>query len=77
VPHSFVFLLVHVHEGSRLGPVARAGYAALTVSASRAADVAGYIAAQQEHHRRVPFQEEFLSFSRKHDIEYDTHDLWG
>jgi hypothetical protein len=33
----------------------QAGYAAFTVSASRAADVAGYIAAQQEHHRQVSF----------------------
>ena len=55
----------------------QAGYAAFTVSASRAADVAGYIAAQQEHHRQVSFQEEFLSFPRKHGIEYDTRDLWG
>jgi len=47
----------------------QAGYAAFTVSASRAADVAGYIAAQQEHHRQVSFQEEFLSFLKKHGIE--------
>jgi hypothetical protein len=25
----------------------------------------------------VSFQEEFLSFPRKHGIEYDTRDLWG
>jgi REP element-mobilizing transposase RayT len=55
----------------------QAGYAAFTVSASRAADVAGYIAAQQERHRQVSFQEEFLSFLRKHGIAYDTRDLWG
>ena len=55
----------------------QAGYAAFTVSASRAADVAGYIAAQQEHHRQVSFQEEFLSFLNKHGIAYDTRDLWG
>jgi hypothetical protein len=39
--------------------------------------VAGYIAAQQERHRQVSFQEEFLSFLKKHGIEYDTRDLWG
>ena len=44
---------------------------------SRAADVADYIAAQEEHHRQVSFQEEFLSFLKKHGIEYDTRDLWG
>jgi len=25
----------------------------------------------------VSFQEEFLSFLKKHGIEYDTRDLWG
>ena len=33
----------------------QAGYAAFTVSNSRAKDVKDYIAAQQEHHRRVSF----------------------
>gem|GEM_PF-271903 len=33
----------------------QAGYGAFTVSGSRAADVTDYIAAQQEHHRRVSF----------------------
>jgi REP element-mobilizing transposase RayT len=55
----------------------QAGYAAFTVSASGAADVAGYIAAQQGRHRQVSFPEEFLSFPRKHGIEPDTRDLWG
>jgi hypothetical protein len=39
-------------------------------------DVAGCIAAQQERHRQASFQEEFLSFPRKHGSEYDTRDLW-
>jgi len=34
----------------------QAGYGAFTVSGSRAGDVTDYIAAQQEHHRRVSFQ---------------------
>jgi REP element-mobilizing transposase RayT len=55
----------------------QAGYAAFTVSGSRAADVRAYIAAQQEHHRRVSFQEEFLTFLRKHGLAYDERDLWG
>ena len=55
----------------------QAGYAAFTVSGSRAADVKRYIAAQQEHHRRVSFQVEFLAFLRKHGIAYDARDLWG
>jgi REP element-mobilizing transposase RayT len=55
----------------------QAGYGAFTVSASRADDVTTYIAAQQEHHRRVSFQEEFLSLLRKHGLAYDVRDLWG
>ncbi|MGB9457980.1 MAG: IS200/IS605 family transposase [Bryobacteraceae bacterium] len=41
----------------------QAGYAAFSVSGSRAADVTKYIAEQQEHHRRVSFQEEFLALA--------------
>jgi REP element-mobilizing transposase RayT len=55
----------------------QAGYAAFTVSGSRAADVRAYIAEQQEHHRRVSFQEEFLTFLRKHGLAHDERDLWG
>lgn len=53
----------------------QAGYAAFTVSGSRAADGKEYIAGQQEHHRRVSFQEEFLMFLQKHGIAYDARDL--
>jgi len=55
----------------------QAGYAAFTVSASRAAEVTEYIEKQQEHHRRVSFQEELLMFLQKHGIAYDERDLWG
>ena len=68
-----------VHEqfpvGKRFGW--QSGYAAFTVSSSRSADVRDYIAAQQEHHRRVSFQEEFLAFLRKHGIPYDEREIWG
>ena len=55
----------------------QAGYAAFTVSGSRAAGVRDYIATQQEHHRRVSFKEEFLTFLGKHGLAYDEWDLWG
>ena len=55
----------------------QAGYAAFTVSGSRAADVKTYIEAQQGHHRRVSFQEEFLTFLRRYGLTYDERDLWG
>jgi len=55
----------------------QAGYGAFTVSGSRAADVTDYIAAQQEHHRRVSFQEEFLTLLRNDGIAYAVRDRWG
>lgn len=55
----------------------QAGYAAFTVSNSQKDQVKRYIATQQEHHRKVSFQEEFLAFLRKHGLEPDARDLWG
>lgn len=46
----------------------QAGYGAFSVSQSNVAVVSEYIARQKEHHRRVSFQEEFLSFLKKHGI---------
>jgi len=47
------------------------GYAAFSVSESNLKDVKAYIANQEEHHRKVTFQEEVLAFLKKHGIEYD------
>jgi REP element-mobilizing transposase RayT len=48
------------------------GYAAFSVSKSAMEDVRAYIARQEERHRRVTFQEEYLKFLEKHGIEYDA-----
>ena len=47
------------------------GYAAFTVSKSSVSDVEMYIRGQREHHRRRSFEEEYLSFLDRHEIEYD------
>jgi REP element-mobilizing transposase RayT len=52
------------------------GYGAFSVSHSSLADVEKYIASQEEHHRRVSFQEEFLAFLKRHEIEYDERFIW-
>ena len=54
----------------------QAGYGAFTVSQSQADRVKAYIAGQEEHHRRVPFKEEFLALLKKHEIEYDERYIW-
>jgi putative transposase len=52
------------------------GYGAFTVSHSNVGQVMTYIADQQQHHRRVSFQEEFLGFLRRHDVSYDERYIW-
>src|SRR5262245_23435699 len=52
------------------------GYGAFTVSQSSVADVKAYIARQEEHHRTMTFQEEYVAFLEKHGIEYDPRYLW-
>jgi REP element-mobilizing transposase RayT len=47
------------------------GYAAFSVSRSHLEDVRKYIATQAEHHRRMTFQQEYLAFLKRHEIEYD------
>ena len=52
------------------------GYGAFTVSYSGVEAVKTYIANQAEHHRVKTFQEEFVEFLRRHEIEYDERYLW-
>ena len=52
------------------------GYGAFTVSRSNLSTVREYIAKQEEHHRKESFQEEYLEFLRKHEIEFDERYLW-
>ncbi|MBI1371916.1 MAG: IS200/IS605 family transposase [Phycisphaera sp.] len=49
----------------------QAGYAAFTVSRSSLDHVKAYIARQEEHHRRMTFEEEFIAFLDRHGVEYD------
>jgi len=53
------------------------GYGGFTVSKSNIRDVVVYIQNQREHHRKKTFQEEYLEFLNKNDIEYDERYLWG
>ena len=51
-------------------------YGAFSVSVSQLDKIIRYIKGQEEHHRRVTFQEEFLALLQKHRIEYDERYLW-
>jgi putative transposase len=52
------------------------GYGAFSVSFSAATKTIEYINRQEEHHRRVTFQEELLAFLKKHQIDYDERYIW-
>lgn len=47
------------------------GYGAFSVSASQIKRTIAYIKSQHEHHRKKTFQEEFIEFLDRYDIEYD------
>lgn len=51
-------------------------YGAFSVSMSQMDKTVAYIKGQEEHHRRMTFQEEFLALLKKHRIEYDERFLW-
>ena len=46
------------------------------VSVSQLNTLIGYIRNQEQHHRKMTFQEEFLALLKKHRIEYDERYLW-
>ena len=46
------------------------GYSAFSVSYSHIGSVQNYIRTQQEHHRTRTFQEEYIEFLRRHNIEF-------
>lgn len=54
----------------------QSGYGAFSVSRSNVEAVYNYIANQEQHHRVMTFQDEYVMFLEKHGIEYDERYLW-
>ncbi len=52
------------------------GFGAFSVSHSQIEQVREYIQKQEEHHRNLPFQDEFIRFLRLNQIEFDERYLW-
>ena len=52
------------------------GYGAFTVNKSIVESVERYIRNQRDHHNNRSFQEEYLEFLKKHEVEYDEQYLW-
>jgi putative transposase len=54
----------------------QSGYADFSVSQSNLEQVKQYIAGQEEHHRKIGFQDELRALLRKHEIVWDEKYVW-
>jgi putative transposase len=54
----------------------QSGYAAFSVSESGSEAVVAYIRNQEEHHRRITFQDEYREFLTKHGVTFDEKYAW-
>ena len=52
------------------------GYGAFSVSQSNLEEVVRYIENQEEHHKRVSFQDEYRAFLKAYGIQYDERYVW-
>jgi putative transposase len=54
----------------------QAGYGIFSVSQSNVEQAKGYIANQEEHHKRMSFQDEFREICKRHGIVIDERYVW-
>jgi REP element-mobilizing transposase RayT len=53
------------------------GYGGFTIGESQVDDLKRYIGRQKEHHRAISFEDEFIAFLKKYNVEYDEKYLWA
>ncbi len=54
----------------------QAGYGAFSLGQSQLDVLIRYIDAQHEHHKTMTFQEEFIEFLKKYEVDYDERYIW-
>lgn len=54
----------------------QAGYGAFSIGESQVKALVNYIQNQEEHHRKVSFQDEYRKFLQKYQVEYDEKYMW-
>jgi REP element-mobilizing transposase RayT len=52
------------------------GYGVFSIGQSQVEDVRAYIAGQEEHHRKISFQEEFRRLLQRYDVAFDERYVW-
>jgi len=54
----------------------QSGYGIFSIGYSQVEAVRHYIVGQEEHHRKVSFQDEFREFLKRYEIEFDERYVW-
>jgi REP element-mobilizing transposase RayT len=52
------------------------GYGIFSIGFSQIASVRDYVAGQEEHHRKVSFQDEFRQLLRRYEVDFDERYVW-
>jgi len=52
------------------------GYGAFSIGFSQIEAVRRYIAGQEEHHRKISFQDEYRQLLRRYEMEFDERYVW-
>ncbi|MFH0867224.1 MAG: IS200/IS605 family transposase [Bacteroidota bacterium] len=52
------------------------GYGAFSVSPNQVQIVSNYISKQNEHHKKVLFEDEYRTFLKEYNIEYNERYVW-
>ena len=68
---------IHEEFPARSGFAWQAGYSGFSISPRNIQNVRNYIENQEEHHRVITFEEEYLSFLKESGVEFDEKDIWG
>jgi putative transposase len=63
-------------DGGVPGFAWQAGYGAFSIGESQAETVISYIQTQEQHHRKVTFQDEFRKFLERYKVAYDEQYVW-
>jgi REP element-mobilizing transposase RayT len=53
------------------------GYGAFSIGVSAIDRTVAYINGQEEHHRTLTFEEEFVAFLNRHGVDYDARYVLG
>jgi len=54
----------------------QSGYGIFSIGFSQIESVRDYIVRQEEHHRKLSFQDEFRELLRRYEIEFDERYVW-